>query len=1505
MNNVLKLGKKIFTFSVVATTIMWSLGVATLVPTVAQAADVCPAGLAAGDIVKVGSLAPLYTLGSDLKLLSSIDNQVVKIGTKNYYFSGFKSWNVNDSYGTIKNITTECYGTLGMAGKAFGYRPGAQLLKHPVTNKLMVVLPGRSWAYISDAAATALYGYSSSMVLPPFTANDLLYAFDAGSQKSDITESVAHDGMYVKQDSKVYYVNGTKLVEMTEAGLAANRVRTSIMRTVPTTGLTVDTVKYDAYVPALSDRTNQGLTPAVPATGGTIQVSLAADTPAAGYIAKGAYNADFTKVSFKNVSSATVRVDKLVVTRGGLGTDNDITAIRIYDASAQLGSDQALNTTSHLVNFNNLNWDIAAGASKTLTIKGDTVIAASGTNDYLGVTAVELEGSGTISATLPINGNAMQYHSVSVGTVDVDANATPGATTLISGSTDQQLACFNFDVGANEAVKVKSVSFTNNDTIGNDELSNFVVKEGITVLGTNTGTFGTNNKVTVDFTTPYAMKKSTNKDLCVYGDIKSGITVTKYIKIQIAESKDVIVTGDDSKAEIVVTSGNGSVFTAENSAQMTIGQGALTVALNSATMPVATSLIDGVPHNRVAAYKFSAGSTEGVKVTRFRLTASAVTSADWSNFELYKYDDTTGLETPVGSSQSISGSTITFEDTSDGLFDVAASKNVVIHVYADVATAADWTTLSAGVYIGATNSNIIIKAKGLKSGDYIPAASTILTSMDTSGVLFTNANNGHLTISAANDNPVATNLARGYADKDYLHVKLYATGEDVNVTSLVVRAYEDATNLGGVDALDASEISNVRLYDISGATPVILGTAVSSPAAGVSTFNFTLAVPKDGYKTLKVLADVPSSGYPSYTQLMVTSTPLPSGAFSDITATGKYSGVDFATSTTAGKTGNAVGNVMTIAAPSIVASWASGVTNNVVANAQNVALGTLQLTAGQYEDVKVNSIKISADDATPISLTSSCDTNFTGFYLAGSDGTQYGVTKNLTSGSPDSATFDGIANLTVTKGTTKVIYVKANVAGTSGDCYVGTTSTADIVGSGATSGTSATITGTGQGQKNTINSAATLTFALDASNPATKLVAVGASGSGAEDTFMVLSADSLYEDATVTQLVFQAVASSTSDLVQQAFADNGVKLYHKIGSGSEVLIGSASLVSSTAAGLGEYYTATFNINEPDSAGNGGLIIGKSSDDLLIVKGLLRGTDDGLTSAVSPLFRFGNNVNANDTTFVTAKGRSSGTAIAVGSINGSSALNLSSNQLKVYKAYPTFTYVNPGTTLVNGVENDIYSFKVRANGGNIALKQMQFNIDVVDNVGTSDNSISVNTFKLYRGDVNITDNVQIVSSTAGANLKLATNYFATTTGNTFYINWPTTGEEAIPSGAEYTYTIKATCSGFATDADNDYVRVRLANTDTLEQDQALAKNYLSVWSANTGLGNLLTFSNSAGVTEAALRATSTPASLIWSDKSASGHSAATTTYLTAPNSTGDWFDGYYVKDTPTNYSMLTR
>lgn len=1487
MTDVKTLSKKAFTWSVVVMTVLWSVGAAALVPATVQAAE-CPS-LEAGDLFTTANTSAVYLVNADLKRMYFPSSEV------------FHTWYAD--FSNVKTIDATCTAAYKAAG-GVNFRPGSRLFKTPISPVVYAVGPNNmSHAIGSEAVAKDLYGANWASLV-----RDLADVFILNyTEGSALTASIPHNGQLVKKagSSDVYYVVDGKLskVEGTLSKATSGDVRTVSATTFAKLEIAGTTVTATSVTNDPSQK--GGVTTPTDTTedtsaAGKLMVSLAGNTPAAGYIAKGAYNADFAKYTLK-ASGGKVRVDNLVLTRNGLGFDSDITTVRLFNGTKQVGSDQTLNTTRHDVTFKNLNWDLTSGQSVTLTVKADTVVAAKGTNDYFALKTVELEGAGTVSAALPIAGNAMQFHSVSVGKVNVYDGKTPALTSVISGSTNQEVSCTKIVTSNDEADYIDSITFTNGGTIANGELSNFVLRDGSTVVGTETGTFGSDGKVTIDMTSkPYFIDKNKSKELCLSSDIASGIkaSLNKTIVMQIAEAKDVVVRGDSSKSQVLVLAKSGSPFTSVSAPSIKISQGKLTVTNNVSTNPTASAIINGVAHNKVAAYKFTAGSTEGASVTRIRLQVGGVkagsnttdvTSADLTNFELYTYDEATGKETQVGSSHSMSGSYVTFEDN-NGLFNVAKSKNTIVHVYADVSASATWDN-DAVTYIGSTNTDLVIKAKGLDSGEFLTASDIGLSNVDKGNAIkFTNSSKGKLTVGNEQTTPGATSVAKGANDVDMAHFRLSATGEDVSVSQIIVRGYDSSVKTttstsGASDALATNDVLNVRLYDITdSANPVQIGTGVATPSSGVASFSTNLVVKKDNYKVLKLVADVPTDTTAKYIHFALGADRVTD----DLTSTGVSSSADLK------ETGISYGNVMTVASSNVTVTMAPAATQNVVANAQGIVLGTVQISSGQYEDVKISSLKVSVDDSSALNGQSLANSTLSSLKLVGTDGTQYGVTKNLTDGSPDYVIFSGITNLTIPAGKTVSINIKANVDQNSGTLYAGITKATDVVGTGATSGNSATINGLDSvvvGPATTINSVATLTFAVDASNPDTRVISVGASGNTDPETMLVMTADSLYEDVDITKLVFKLNAS-TGDNAVQFFANDGVKLYHQKNGGAEVLLSSSPVVSNK--------TVTFTFP------SGALRIGEHSDDLIILKAKFKGAvSGGLSSATSPSFILGDNNATHDDTYVEAKGVSSQTSLTADQFNGTYALNVAGNDVVAYKAYPTFTYINPGSTLVNGAENTVFGFKAKANGGNISMKQLSFGVYIKDN-GTVNSKVTkdlgLHTWKLYRtakngvGESTDLTNSVIIQDSTGKSIEGGTNELATKTESTIFVTWSGKKEEQVPGGSEYTYELRAQAVGFTTDIDNDYVRVRMNNTDTTEGVQSNIPYYLS---SDMRAHDIQVLGSS-------IQKTTSSASLIWSDRSDPNHNATTGTYLGGTaSSSGDWFNGYKIKNTPTNYSQLVR
>src|SRR3989339_1375819 len=116
MNDVLKLGKKMFTVSVVVLTIVWSMGLAAFLPAVVMAVD-CPE-LEAGDLFKVADNTAVYLLNADMERMYFPNAEVYKT-----WYADYSGINV------IPNTCVDAYPAPTAAPYGVNYRPGSRLVK--------------------------------------------------------------------------------------------------------------------------------------------------------------------------------------------------------------------------------------------------------------------------------------------------------------------------------------------------------------------------------------------------------------------------------------------------------------------------------------------------------------------------------------------------------------------------------------------------------------------------------------------------------------------------------------------------------------------------------------------------------------------------------------------------------------------------------------------------------------------------------------------------------------------------------------------------------------------------------------------------------------------------------------------------------------------------------------------------------------------------------------------------------------------------------------------------------------------------------------------------------------------------------------------------------------------------------------------------------------------------------------------------------------------------------
>jgi len=196
---------------------------------------------------------------------------------------------------------------------------------------------------------------------------------------------------------------------------------------------------------------------------------------------------------------------------------------------------------------------------------------------------------------------------------------------------------------------------------------------------------------------------------------------------------------------------------------------------------------------------------------------------------------------------------------------------------------------------------------------------------------------------------------------------------------------------------------------------------------------------------------------------------------------------------------------------------------------------------------------------------------------------------------------------------------------------------------------------------------------------------------------------------------------------------------------------------------------------------------------------------------------------------------------------------------------------------------LYSWKVDAKGGQVDVKQTKLALVWRDISGSTD--LYLYAFKLYKGGDDITSLVTITDED-GNNLKTATaSSGANKNSANVIIYWAT--EDTTAKDTSSTYLLRATASGFTSAANvsnDDGVSINMP-TDTTVNGATI--KYLT----NHATLDYIQLGTSA-------EASTEDANLIWSDNSDLSHDAtASEDDNGTASSSGDWANGYLVKDLP--------
>lgn len=612
--------KKIFTSAVMVMTVAVMSG--------ALVAPAANAAASAGDLIKKDGLSAVYYLGED---------------GKRYVFpneSTFKSW-----YSDFSSVVTVSADELASypLGANVVVRPGTKLVKITTDPKVYAVEPNGSLRWVqTEADAIALYGANWAQrvidVADSFFTNYTI-GQPLASNETPVGSLVKKSG-----ETSIYYYDGTnyRLIE-DEVAFLANRFQNANVLTLSnfTPSGTTITSSEAAIVKTSQGGTSTGWQPG---QGTGVTVALNSMTPASAGIPAGS-PVDFLKINLTASNDGAISVNSLKLTAYDLSDPTNIDEVTIYDNGVKVGTSKNINS-DRVATFNfSTPLNIAAGTTKTLTVRA--LIAAGQTGSYaLGVEAAsDINAAGsTVSGSFPIVGNSMSITSnTTIGTVTLaGVNAT--ASSPAFGEDDVVLAGFDL-TAANEDVLVESLRLYNAGTNSNDIVANLAlyINGDLITEGTYAdryATFALNN---------YEIEKGDTISVEVKGDM--GITsVGDNVNLYIKDRNDFVFVGQAYGFGVQLTAASYALLdTAAEGIKATLTAGDFTIDMDKSTasgtpakdvkpgdndVVLATLVMKSNGENATVLHMKDSG------VDDFIIQGATLTAGEIENIEMY--DVTTG-----------------------------------------------------------------------------------------------------------------------------------------------------------------------------------------------------------------------------------------------------------------------------------------------------------------------------------------------------------------------------------------------------------------------------------------------------------------------------------------------------------------------------------------------------------------------------------------------------------------------------------------------------------------------------------------------------------------------------------------------------------------------------------------------------------------------------------------------------------------------------------------------
>ncbi len=975
---------------------------------------------------------------------------------------------------------------------------------------------GNNWDDVMDVDQATMNAYTTSDLVRT-TGTDPVYRLyaeegaDTGS-KYWLNMTASEFGAVFDADS-IYTINSTD-----EAGYTSGANITNPNAAFPPTGVVSE---------------------------GTLTITLAADTPAAGYAIKNSTRVPFTKLNL-TATGGDVVIDSLKVERtGSPASDGAFSGVNVLKPDGDLlsSSYKTLNSV-HQASFTE-NITVSNGTTASYTIVGKMADVNTYASEVptLSLAEVNLSGDATLNASLPITGNAMTINTtINIADLDIDESPDVGTATKEVGTTDYDFVHIKLTNSASDAdIQIESIKFNNVGSADDADVAN------MKLLYYNTGEV----LATADMIGNYIyfdlsgcgdtceIGKGKNKTYSLRGDIIGGSGRTLDFDIKKVEH----VVAKDLLNSVYVTP-TGTAINYGNI--VTISRGKLNVTKTDTVQ--ASNISDDSSDIQFGSWDFWVrGESITVSTIKFDIEITDNATSGWDCEDMTNLvltNNTTG-ETLTGGTdgaEDSSGSNDGYVSFTDS-FTLPIGHNEIIMTGTVNSTPNDTDTVQVGVdFTAASTDNL--DATGDVTGDAIALSATAADCYATPYGVEIDANlltfKGLALAVTTLSLPAAKTIAAGTSNILYSTINFDAgeSSENVKITQFLFTIVSNSTG-------KANEIQNIR-FVVDGEDIGVIKNGTESTASDTSeqiTVSLSgseqFVVTKGTASTMEIYADLAAGATAAGTHKLQISSA--SATADTVTAIGETSGTGV-TETYSSAQANSV-TVGTAGGTVKVTADSSNPTGALLsAGTDGVTLAAFNFLATSTEDVELDYLYLTQ---VTTATASASYKDYDRIYFENEAGEEVGGTSMTpTSTFPKINFADDAFVVDIDDTDGEILYLKADLAaigsgynGTAGH-YLGykIAAAADVVAKGDLSGS---------GSHEYISSPNGNTFYVYKSYPTFAKVAVGTNklGNGTMDLykFTVTADDSgdiaLYKfmfDISTTVATVQASSLYVYDITDPA-----------------------------------------------------------------------------------------------------------------------------------------------------------------------------------------------------------------------------------------------------------------------------------------------------------------------------------------------------------------------------------